>query len=54
MAIEGASVKVSSVVKGEKTKGDPNDANRLTVQKLYGDVGHAHPSPGETEKTVTQ
>ena len=22
--------------------------NRLAVQKVYGDVGHAHPSPGET------
>jgi len=53
MAIEGASVKISVAVKGEKTKGDPNDANRLTAPKLYGDVGHANPSPGKAEQAVT-
>mgnify|MGYP001613912288 FL=1 len=53
MAIEGASVKISVAVKGEKSKGDPNDANRLTAPKLYGDLGHANPSPGKAEQAVT-
>jgi hypothetical protein len=53
MAIEGASVKISVAVKGEKSKCDPNDANRLTAPKLYGDIGHANPSPGKAEQAVT-
>ena len=53
MAIEGASVKISVAVKGEKTKCDPNNANRLTAPKLYGDIGHANPSPGKAEQAAT-
>jgi hypothetical protein len=50
MAIEGANIKVSFAVKGEKTESDPNDTKWPTVEKLYSDVGHAHPSPGEAEQ----
>jgi len=48
MLVECTNVKASFVVKGEKTEGVPHDAKGLTVRKLYGNVGHAHPSPGET------
>lgn len=53
MAIEGASVKVSFAVKGEETESDPNDADWLSVLKLYADVDHAHPSPGKAGQAAT-
>ena len=52
MAVECARVKASLVVKRDKTERSPNDANRLAVQKLYDDLGHAHPSPGEAGQAV--
>jgi len=52
MAVERVRVKASFVVKGEKTERGPNDANRLAVQKLHDDVGHARPGPGETRQAV--
>lgn len=42
LAIERALVKVSLVVKGDKAEGDPDHPNRLAVQELHDDVGHAH------------
>ncbi|MBI5861042.1 MAG: hypothetical protein HZB64_02505 [Rhodocyclales bacterium] len=54
MVVECASVKVSIVIKGKKTKRVPNDANRLAVQQFYGDVCHTHSSPGETGYAATR
>jgi hypothetical protein len=53
MAIEGASVKVSFAIKGEETASHPNDADWLSVLKLYADVGHAHPSAGKAGQAAT-
>jgi len=33
MAIKGGEVEVSVIIKGEKPERNPNDANRLTVNK---------------------
>ena len=52
MAVECPKVKVPFVVKGEKTERGPGDTYRLAVPKLYDDLGHAHPSPGEARQTV--
>ncbi|MFH1602981.1 MAG: hypothetical protein ABIH03_03635 [Pseudomonadota bacterium] len=53
MAIEGASVKVSFAVKNEETESDPNNADWLSVLKLYADVGHTYPSPGKAGQAAT-
>ena len=47
MAIEFAPVQASFIVEGENPKGGPNDANRVTVQKLNDNVGHAYASSRE-------
>lgn len=52
MAKEGAGVKVSLGIKGDKTEGDPDDADRLAVHKFYADVGHPHPRSGEAGQAV--
>ncbi|MFA7321611.1 MAG: hypothetical protein WC000_09125, partial [Dokdonella sp.] len=54
MVVECARVKVSFVIKGEKTERVPNDANRLAVQQFYGDVSHTHSSPGKTGYAATR
>jgi hypothetical protein len=48
MTIKGGEVEVSVIVKGKERKRYPDDATRLTVNKLYRDVGHAYPTPGKT------
>jgi hypothetical protein len=45
MKKERRCVKVSLVVETHKSKVDPNDGNRLTIQKLHRDIGHTHPIP---------
>ena len=52
--MQGASIKVSFVIKGEKTKRIPNDANRLAVQQCYGNVSHTQSSPGKTGYAATR
>src|SRR5439155_10698514 len=54
MEVKGAGVKVSFVIKGEKTERDPNDGNRLTVKKLYGDVCHTYSSPRKTGEATAR
>jgi hypothetical protein len=53
MAKERRCVKVSLVVETHKSEVDPNDANRLTIQKLHRDIGHAHAISRETVQTAT-
>ena len=52
MLVERARIKASFAIEGENAERGPNDANRLAVQKLNDDVGHAHASPSEAGNSV--
>lgn len=52
MDIKSAGVKASIVIKGYKPEREPNDANWLTVEKFYGDVGQTYPRPSKTGEAI--
>jgi len=50
--LDGRRIQESSTIEREDAERGPNNPDRLTIQELDRDVGHAHALPGKTRESV--
>lgn len=52
MALVGLDIQPAVMVEGENVEGAPDDADRLPLEWVDGDVAHAHPASGKAQQRV--
>ncbi len=52
LMLDGRRIQESSTIERENAERGPNNPDRLTIQELDRDVGHAHALPGKPREAV--